>query len=137
VLDERGRVVASSHNMAGRLPVAQLRHRQWATIRVPFEDDPFLAIATVTDAPGGRFTIVVARTMETVGDSIRIVTGLLAAGLPILLLMVGMTTWKATGRALRPVESIRGQVEEISAAELHRRSQPHRATTRSAAWPAP
>jgi signal transduction histidine kinase len=101
--------------------VGPLAGRGWTQIRVPFENELFLAVATVAETPDGRFTIVVARTTDVVGDAIHLLTSLLAAGLPLLLLMVALTTWKATGRALRPVESIRGLVEEISAAELHRR----------------
>jgi signal transduction histidine kinase len=46
---------------------------------------------------------------------------LLLIGLPILLLLVGATTWVVVGRALRPVESIRAEVESIGAQDLHRR----------------
>jgi signal transduction histidine kinase len=35
--------------------------------------------------------------------------------------MVAATTWKVVGRTLAPVEAIRGEVDEISADELHRR----------------
>jgi signal transduction histidine kinase len=41
--------------------------------------------------------------------------------IPVLLLIVGITTWKVTGRALAPVEAIRKEVAEISTSELHRR----------------
>jgi signal transduction histidine kinase len=45
----------------------------------------------------------------------------LAAGLPAVLLLVALTTWSVAGRALRPVEAIRSEVEEISDEELGRR----------------
>jgi signal transduction histidine kinase len=64
---------------------------------------------------------VVARVADMIGESTRIVTVLLAVGLPVLLLVVAATTWKVVGRALAPVEAIRGEVDEISAVELHRR----------------
>ena len=39
----------------------------------------------------------------------------------MLLVVVAITTWFAVGRALAPVEAIRREVDEISAAQLHRR----------------
>lgn len=121
VLDENGEVVASSPNVEGLPPVARLRPGESAQVAVPVEDEDFLAVATAADTPEGRLTVVVARTIETVVDSTRTVTGMLAGGLPVLLLVVGATTWKVVGRALAPVEAVRSEVDEISAAELHRR----------------
>ena len=121
VLDRDARVVASSPNIKGRPPVAVLRPGESAQVDVPVDDDPFLAAASAADTSDGRFTVVVARTMDMVGDSTNTVARLLAAGLPLLLVIVGMTTWKVVGRALAPAEAIRREVDEISAAELHRR----------------
>jgi signal transduction histidine kinase len=47
--------------------------------------------------------------------------GLLAVGLPLLLVVVAGTTWVVVGRALAPVEAIRAEVDAISATALHRR----------------
>jgi signal transduction histidine kinase len=122
VLDRDGRVVMSSPNVKGLPAVARLRPGESAPVEVPIDnDDEFLAVATAADTGDGRFTVVVARNVETVAQSARIVTGMLAVGLPLLLLLVGVTTWRVVGRALAPVEAIRGEVDAISAAELHRR----------------
>lgn len=121
VLDRDGRVVASSPNVEGRPPVARLRPGESAEVDVPVEDENFLAVARAADTPEGRLTVVVARTTETVVDSTETVTRMLVAGMPVLLLIVGATTWRVVGRALAPVEAIRNEVDEISAAELHRR----------------
>ncbi|MGH8902289.1 MAG: sensor histidine kinase [Egibacteraceae bacterium] len=121
VLDEDGEVVASSRNVEGQPPVASLRPGDSTKIDVPVDDDDFLAVAVAADTPDGPLTVVVARTLDTVNEPIQIVSGLLATGLPALLLVVALTTWKVVGRALAPVEAIRREVDEISAAELHRR----------------
>jgi signal transduction histidine kinase len=121
VLDAGGRVVASSPNVAGAPPVAQLRPGESASVDVPIDNDDFLAVATAANTPTGRFTVVVARAVDVVGESTRIVSIMLAVGLPVLLLLVATTTWRVVGRALAPVEAIRNEVDEISAAELHRR----------------
>jgi signal transduction histidine kinase len=120
ILDERGQVVASSRNVQGLPPVARLRPGASARIDVPIDNDDFLAVA-VAAGPRGRLTVLVARVTDMVGESTRIVTVLLAVGLPVLLLLVAATTWKVVGQALAPVEAIRREVDEISAVELHRR----------------
>src|SRR5207247_4278455 len=45
----------------------------------------------------------------------------LLIGVPILLAIVGLVTWRMVGRTLRPVEDIREEVERISSRELGRR----------------
>jgi signal transduction histidine kinase len=122
VLDEHGAVVGSSRNVEGLPPVARLRPGESATVDVPIDNDDFLAVAIAATTPEGQhLTVVVARVADMIGESTRIVTLLLAVGLPVLLLVVAVTTWKVAGRALAPVEAIRAEVDEISAAELHRR----------------
>ncbi len=121
VLDERGDVEASSGNVAGMGPVARLRPGESVQLDVPIDDDPFVAVAVVAGTDGGPRTVVVARTIDTVLEATQAVTRLLAVGLPVLLILVVLTTWLVVGRALAPVDGIRREVDEISAAELHRR----------------
>jgi signal transduction histidine kinase len=121
VLDADGRVVASSPNEVGLAPLTGLRPGQSVEVRAPDEDHVYLAVAVAARTPAGERTVVVARSVETVAEATTVVSALLAVGLPLLLLVVAATTWKVVGRALAPVEAIRGEVDEISAAELHRR----------------
>jgi signal transduction histidine kinase len=79
------------------------------------------AVATGADTPQGRRTVVVVRSTETVTEATAAVSGLLAVGLPLLLVVVGATTWVLVGRALAPVEAIRAEVDAISGDALHRR----------------
>jgi len=65
--------------------------------------------------------VVVAHALDRVVESTQALTTLLAAGLPILLLLLAATTWRVVGGALAPVEAIRREVDEVSARELHRR----------------
>lgn len=121
VVDADGRVVAASRNVAGAPPVALLAPGGSAEVAVPLDDDPFLAVAVGADTADGRRTVLVARSVDPVGRSSGIVSVLLAVGLPALLAVVGVTTWRVVGRALAPVEAIRAEVDAISAAGLHRR----------------
>jgi signal transduction histidine kinase len=123
VLDAHGQVVASSANLSGRPPVVRLAPGETRRLaHVPFEEeDPFLAVATSANGPSGTVTVIVGRTLDTVNESTLATTRLLAAGIPLLLLVVGVVTWLVIGRALAPVDSIRSEVEAISTRELHRR----------------
>lgn len=122
VLDADGGVVSSSPNVAGREAIGRLSSGETEIIdTVPLEDAPFLAVAVSSRTSEGVLTVVVGRTLEDVGDATRVVSGSLAAGIPILLLLVGGVTWRVVGRALRPVEEIRKEVDAISTEELHRR----------------
>jgi signal transduction histidine kinase len=126
VLDGGGRVVAASTNAEGRPPVARLRPGSSAEVEVPAggpmdESGEFLAVATGADTPRGQRTVLVARSTEAVDEAVAAVGGLLAVGLPLLLAVVAVTTWVVVGRALAPVEAMRAEVDEISAAALHRR----------------
>jgi signal transduction histidine kinase len=126
VLDDDGRVVAASPNAGGLAPVARLRPGESRLVRPPpggpVEDGvELLAVATGADTPLGRRTVVVARSTEDVTEATATVGRLLAIGLPLLLVVVGATTWVVVGRALAPVEAIRTEVDAISAAALHRR----------------
>jgi signal transduction histidine kinase len=122
VLDARGQVVASSANVSGRSPIVRLAPGETQRIeQPPIDDDPFLAVATSATGASGSVTVIVGRSLDTVTESTAATTGLLAAGIPLLLLVVGVVTWLVVGRALAPVESIRNEVEGISTRELHRR----------------
>jgi signal transduction histidine kinase len=85
------------------------------------EDDPFLAVARRAEVFGQTYKVVVTRSLEVVRESSQVVIGLLVIGIPLLLIVVGVVTWRVVGHSLAPVESIRQEVETISMDELHRR----------------
>ncbi|HKY76886.1 MAG TPA: HAMP domain-containing sensor histidine kinase [Acidimicrobiia bacterium] len=111
VLDAAGKVVASSPNMAGRPPVADVRPGQAKRIEeTPIEDEASVVVGRAARAPSGTFTVLVARTLSD--SSAEDVAELLRIGLPLLLVLVGFTTWWAVGRALIPTL---GRLEESQA----------------------
>ena len=85
------------------------------------EDFVFAAAVVENPTPGGPAQVIVGRPLVDVLDSTRFVTRVLLVGLPLMLLVVGGVAWVVTGRTLAPVTAIRREVDEISAAELHRR----------------
>lgn len=120
ILGPDGEVLAASDNAEGLPPVAALAPGESQQID-PFNDDELLAVAAGADTRFGELTVIVARSTDDVFESTQVVSGLLAIGAPLLLVLVGFTTWLVVGRALHPVEAIRAEVEAISSAELHRR----------------
>jgi signal transduction histidine kinase len=88
-----------------------------------YNEDFVFAAAPVKQAgaQADAVQVVVGRPLVDVLDSTRFVTRVLLVGVPVMLLIVGGVTWIVTGRMLAPVTAIRREVDEISAAELHRR----------------
>jgi signal transduction histidine kinase len=121
VMTTGGAVVASSPNVAGMPAVVRLEPGTTTRILTPIDDDEFVAVAQDAQAPDGPLVVVVARALVDVLDTTTVVTQLLIIGLPVLLVVVALTTWFAVGRALAPVDAIRREVDEISASQLHRR----------------
>ncbi len=81
----------------------------------------FRVVARSAATDHGTLVIYVASNLDTVErptDTVRNALGLVS---PALVLIVAATTWLIVGRALDPVETIRSQVTEISATDLHLR----------------
>lgn len=114
VLDAAGAVVSSSSNVLGRDPVAHIRPGESVELGSLLESAPFLAVAVAGQTGSGDYTIVVARSLSDASETVRALSRLLAVGVPLLLLVVGLTTSQVVGRSLRPVEQIRAEVEQIS-----------------------
>jgi signal transduction histidine kinase len=122
VLFPDGQVAASSANVAGEPALASLLPGGEVVLdEAPLEDGPVLVVATaVSSADDGR-TVLLGRSLDDVQEATNAAVPLLAVGVPLLVLVVAAVTWWITGRALRPVEAIRGEVETISASGLDRR----------------
>jgi signal transduction histidine kinase len=121
VMTPAGAVVASSPNISGEPAVARLAPGQSAQVITPLDNDPFVAVSESAQTADGQRIVVVARALVDVLDTTTVLTRMLIIGVPVMVAVVGLTTWFAVGRALAPVEAIRREVDEISAAQLHRR----------------
>ncbi len=127
VVDRSGRVVSSSANLEGQERIATFQPSgtkpESRTLGgLPVGDNAeFRVVALNATTGSGRVTIYVAASLEQAEASVNTVRGILLLGLPALLVLVGATSWVIVGRALRPVESIRAKVADISAHDLSRR----------------
>ena len=139
VVGPGGTVLAGSSNLDGRTAVSMAHIGEDGIVLhhvpglVPDEDDdsdlrgPFLLLAKTASArvPGGRgdetVTVYVGGSLHAVDQGTHPVGLALLAGVPVLVLLVGVLVWIMGGRALRPVEAIRAEVADITGHGLHRR----------------
>ncbi|MFF7994468.1 sensor histidine kinase [Kitasatospora xanthocidica] len=123
-VDANGRVVAASQNIAGHSPLTPAHRRDGHTSfnLGALGDEHHQRVTTITaTTPTGPVTIHVGASLRTVDAAEDLTTAALAALSAVLLLTVGALTWRATGRALRPVEAIRAEVAAIGDRDLDRR----------------
>jgi signal transduction histidine kinase len=122
VLRDDGTVLTSSPNVQGKPVLAMLAPGEERVIgSAPFENSLFLVVATSAKAGADMYTVIVGRTLDTMTDATTAMVTVLAVAVPLLLLVIGLVTWRVVGRSLAPVEGIRREVEAISSSELHRR----------------
>ncbi len=117
-----GQVVAASENVEGETPISEAAPGQIVTSEThPVDDAPFRVLVSEVNTPSGPVTVIVGTTLEDTERTVRVTLGTLAVGMPVLVVLAAGMTWVLVGRALRPVESIRAEVAEIGATDLHRR----------------
>lgn len=103
-----GRVVART-NGAPDVPVL--------TDRVAVADEQYPLVSRRL----GDVTVIAGRASSDADETLEALARLLALGIPVLVALVAAVTWLAVGRALAPVDKMRRQVDDISAATLTRR----------------
>lgn len=128
VLDPSGRVIAASSTRVSGTPLTDLRPPAGALLRaevgeMPLIDDDhnYLVVAQGASYDGQTYTVVVASSVETQRQTVTTVAKYLVAGIPALLIVVGVAGWLMIGQALRPVERIRTRVQGIGTRDLTER----------------
>jgi signal transduction histidine kinase len=121
-----GQVVAASPGLAG-VPALSTMTGDGETVRIERgrqgEDPPGRLVVTreQIESAGREISLLAGSPFESVGRSVDAVQEGLLVAFPLLVGAVGILAWFLSGRALRPVEAIRTQVEAISASTLDRR----------------
>jgi len=116
VTDGSGAVVRASQELSKPLPTED---RDSAGL--PGADHRYVVVTDDTQHRDQTYVVSVAVSLEEVDDSTAALVPPLLVGLPLVLLVVGGTTWMVATRALAPVERIRHEVEQITGQRLDRR----------------
>ncbi len=114
VVDDAGVVVAASE----QAPAAPIATGGDDPGIVEVGDETFV---TATDDADGAFLVIAGRSTEPAEETLATVAWLLAVAVPLLVVLVAVTTWFVVGRALSPVERMRRQVDAVTATTLGRR----------------
>nr|WP_235483319.1 HAMP domain-containing sensor histidine kinase [Leifsonia sp. Leaf325] len=113
VVDGDGSVLAASED-APPTPLPQ----DDGAVPIVVDDEPVIVLS---EELGDGGSLLVGVSVEDDAEAVRTVSGLLAVAVPLLVLLVGATTWVVVGRALTPVTRIGTEVESITADRLDRR----------------
>lgn len=121
-----GDVIASSSNVRGQPPVDMFTDASEIAVRqTSGAVEDFRILVTEQNSPAGPVTIAVGTTLADLERTLRVTVWALAISGIVLTALAGSATWVVVGRALRPVDSMRAEVAEISVSDLDRRvSQP-------------
>ena len=108
-----GRVVAASDDLEGMAPLLTGED----TRSVSVDGDAYLAVAPQDD----DLIVVAGRTTDEAEQVIGTLTPLVLGAVPLLVALLGITTWVVVGRALAPVDRLRREVDAVTAEHLDRR----------------
>ncbi|WP_214465646.1 sensor histidine kinase [Microbacterium flavescens] len=119
---DTGGVIAASDIAEDLGPLADREGAAPGAIDIPGEG----VFVISADAEGGDWVVVAGRSTADSDATLASVATLLAVSVPLIILVVGFTTWIAVGRALAPVDRLRAQVDAVTASDLSRRvDDPH------------
>ena len=126
IIDGQGLVVAATTNVAS-LPAmtSSLGPDSREVFRTvpapPLSEHEFRILARAVPSTNGMNTLVVAKNLDDVTESVRILMLSLAISIPIAVSLLAAVVWWLMGRALAPVEAIRAEVSGMHGADLHSR----------------
>jgi signal transduction histidine kinase len=120
LLDADGKVLAGHAGPASHRPLMSAPGTE-TDARVPGRDDRYTIVARRTRGTGAVSLVVAGRSTEQVQRATAISLGLLSLAVPLVVALLSVTVWISIGRALRPVEAMRRQADEITSARLDRR----------------
>lgn len=112
--DADGRVLARTEDAPDRRLAADRGYRHDGERWVLVDDDVALP-------DGSEAVLVVGASREDADAAVRTVTVLLVVAVPVVVALMSLVTWFVVGRALRPVDRMRREVDEVEGTNLHAR----------------
>jgi signal transduction histidine kinase len=126
IIDDDGLVVAATANVASvsavTSPLGPEFRQVFRTVSVPpLSAHEFRILARPVPSPNGMNTLVVAKNLDDVTESVRVLVLSLGISIPVAVSLLAAVVWWVMGRALDPVEAIRAEVSGMQGADVHRR----------------
>ena len=123
VVDTDGKVISASRQLAGIAAVRDVEERRRKVLDEidGVSGGPWLTETALITIGGHTLTVVVITSVAGYGRGADLLHTSLLIIVPILLALVAGTVWLVVGRALRPVEAMRAEVETITGRHLDRR----------------
>ena len=123
VLDQRGTIVAASEQLRGSGPLADLNQGRRKIVHEinGLHDGPWLTEVAHLSVGGKPLTFIIVTSLTEYTRSADLLHKSILITVPVLVLLVAIIVWLVVGRALRPVETMRAEVENITGHRLDRR----------------
>jgi signal transduction histidine kinase len=126
IIDGDGLVIGATTNVASLPAVTSPLGPDFREVfrRVstpPLSEHEFRILARAVPSTNGINTLVVAKNLDDITESVRVLMLSLAISIPIAVSLLAALVWWLMGRALAPVEAIRAEVSGMHGADLHRR----------------
>lgn len=125
IIDGGGTVLSSTDNVEGEAAIVEPRTTVGDRIRTitvqPIDAATFRVLTRPIETGQGPATLAIAARFDAITQSLTTLARSLAIAIPLLGLLIGIISWIVIGRTLRPVETIRREVETIATADLDRR----------------
>jgi signal transduction histidine kinase len=128
LVGSNGAVLASSVNLEGDAPLPidlPADGSQLVTTHddLPLEDDSYRVLSRLVDTSDGPAILHVAENADDLEDAIRNLATALLVAIPAVVVLLAALIWWLTGRTLRPVDTIRAEVDRIDATDSRQRLQ--------------
>lgn len=122
VVDASGRIRAASINADRLVPILYDTERSRLDGRdglyIPGKrlglTGPVRVVAVPAGRPGDPQTVLVAKSMADVRQSVRLLGTTLLIAFPLIVALLAAVAWRVIGATLRPVEALRAGAEEIT-----------------------
>ena len=123
VVDGTGAVVAASEQLQGSGPLAGSDEDRRKVVHEinGLHDGPWLTEVAHASVGGKPLTFIIVTSLAEYTRSADLLHTSMLITVPVLVLLVAIIVWVVVGRALRPVETMRAEVENITGHRLDRR----------------